>query len=192
MNWQSIPGWSCPVLLALYDELASALMPGQVFVEVGVAYGRSLAYMASKARPGVQILGVDSWLVKMGRNTPEVWNKVRHYTCAFDAACDFLHMSEALRRVELCRGNSHDVAHALDFEVDAVFLDGSHEYAAVTRDIMAWMPRVKKGGILAGHDINSNYPGVGQAVRELCPGAEVRPPAPGENGWGGVWRWRKP
>jgi Methyltransferase domain len=75
--------------------------------------------------------------------------------------------------------------------VDVVFLDGSHEYEAVRRDILAWMPRIKSGGMLAGHDINDHYPGVGRAVHELCPGAEVRPAAE-EGGWGGCWVWRKP
>ena len=201
MIWSDIPGWTCPRLLELYDELAATLQPGQIFVEVGVAYGKSLAYMATKAAPGVQIIGVDSWLVKMGRNTHDVWRQVSGpgdaltWTESFLAGACFAEndLEDDARhdRIELCRGNSPDVARALDFEVDAVFLDGSHEYAAVKRDIESWRYRLKPGGILAGHDINDHYPGVEQAVREMLPGYEKRA-AVEAGGWGGVWTWRKP
>ena len=35
---------------------------------------------------------------------------------------------------------------------DFVYLDGDHRKEGVTKDIMAWKSKVKKGGILAGHD----------------------------------------
>jgi hypothetical protein len=41
-----------------------------------------------------------------------------------------------------------------DHSLDAVFVDGSHLYDDVKRDIEAWMPKVRKGGILFGHDLN--------------------------------------
>jgi hypothetical protein len=39
-----------------------------------------------------------------------------------------------------------------DGSLDAVFLDGSHEAAAVEADVRAWLPKVRPGGVLAGHD----------------------------------------
>lgn len=35
---------------------------------------------------------------------------------------------------------------------DFVYIDGDHEYDAVLKDVNAWYPKVKHGGILAGHD----------------------------------------
>src|SRR5690606_321584 len=36
--------------------------------------------------------------------------------------------------------------------LDFVFLDGDHTRAGVEADIAAWLPKVKSGGVLAGHD----------------------------------------
>ena len=35
---------------------------------------------------------------------------------------------------------------------DLVFIDGDHSYDAVIADIKAWIPKVRNGGILCGHD----------------------------------------
>lgn len=35
---------------------------------------------------------------------------------------------------------------------DAVYLDADHSYSAVVADIEAWLPLVRSGGILCGHD----------------------------------------
>ncbi len=47
------------------------------------------------------------------------------------------------------------VAAAPDFpdrSLDFVYLDGNHRYESVREDIEAWYPKVKDGGLLAGHD----------------------------------------
>lgn len=49
---------------------------------------------------------------------------------------------------------------------DMVFLDGSHTYEAVKRDIEIWKARMTPGGLLCGHDY-TNIGTVRQAVDEL-------------------------
>jgi hypothetical protein len=41
-----------------------------------------------------------------------------------------------------------------DESVDFVFVDGDHSEEGVSRDIEAWWPKLKKTGIMAGHDYN--------------------------------------
>jgi len=54
--------------------------------------------------------------------------------------------------------------------VDIVFIDADHRYEAVKADILAWMPHLRPGGLICGHDYHDDaHPGVTQAVDELFP-----------------------
>jgi hypothetical protein len=39
-----------------------------------------------------------------------------------------------------------------DQSLDFVYIDGNHEFSHVAADIAAWVKKVRRGGILAGHD----------------------------------------
>lgn len=52
-----------------------------------------------------------------------------------------------------------------------VYLDANHSFEATTEAIEVWAPKVKLGGLLAGHDYNFSYPGVIAAVNQY---AQVR------------------
>lgn len=56
----------------------------------------------------------------------------------------------------------------MPLEFDLVYIDADHRYHAVKADIKAWFPKVKPGGILAGHDYDARgHPDVKRAVDEL-------------------------
>lgn len=44
-----------------------------------------------------------------------------------------------------------------DQSCDFVFIDGDHSFEATMRDIEMWMPKVKPGGILCGHDCEGGF-----------------------------------
>lgn len=50
--------------------------------------------------------------------------------------------------------------------LDFCFLDGDHHFDGVCKDLFAFWPKVRTGGILAGHDYwgGRNHPGVNDAV----------------------------
>ena len=65
-------------------------------------------------------------------------------------------------------GISWEVAHQFeDGYFDFVFIDADHAYESVRKDILAYLPKVRKGGILAGHDYVESQPGVRKAVDEI-------------------------
>ena len=51
-----------------------------------------------------------------------------------------------------------------DNSIDMVFIDADHEYESVMADVAAWYPKIKSGGVLAGHDLP--YEPVQRAVIE--------------------------
>lgn len=54
-----------------------------------------------------------------------------------------------------------------DGSLDGVFIDADHTEAGVRCDIKAWRPKLRAGGLLAGHDID--WPTVRRVVQELAP-----------------------
>jgi len=49
---------------------------------------------------------------------------------------------------------SEDVLNDIPNNLDFVYIDGNHRYKFVKQDIENYYPKLKKGGILAGHDFN--------------------------------------
>jgi hypothetical protein len=54
-----------------------------------------------------------------------------------------------------------------DNSLDFVFIDASHDYENVKKDIIAWYPKVKSNGLFAGHDYDPSWEGVVRAVDEF-------------------------
>lgn len=53
--------------------------------------------------------------------------------------------------------------------LDWVFIDANHEYDYVKENLKLWSRRVKKDGIVAGHDYGGKWVGVKKAVDEYVP-----------------------
>lgn len=55
--------------------------------------------------------------------------------------------------------------HIADGEIDFVFIDADHTYKSVLADIKAWLPKVRVGGYITGHDCE--HDGVKKALIEV-------------------------
>lgn len=73
-----------------------------------------------------------------------------------------------------------------DESIDYLFLDGDHSYETVRDELHALYPKVKSGGIIAGHDWNG-FPGVQRAVRGFAK-FDISKVRTSEN----CWIYRKP
>jgi methyltransferase family protein len=77
-------------------------------------------------------------------------------------------------RSEIWRAESTEAAvRVAPASADFVYIDARHDYDAVSADIAAWLPRIRPGGLLAGHDYYDGERGglrygVKRAVQEAC------------------------
>ncbi len=64
---------------------------------------------------------------------------------------------------------SEQAAEKIPDDLDMVYIDGNHSYEYVKKDIAMYYPKLKKGGLIGGHDINGKTNGkdVQRAVREF-------------------------
>jgi cephalosporin hydroxylase len=186
-SWRDIPGFFD--FEDIYDQAVAEAGPKETFVEVGTFLGKSAAYLAGKiAESGkdISLIAVDSWSpeeyaqwwidVKLRPPVPwpvqELFDKPLY--SAFRYCMYKLGLQTAI--TPLCKSSTDAARLFEDQSLFFVFIDADHSYKGVKSDIGAWMPKVKKGGILAGHDYRTEaWPGVTRAVdEEFGPTAEHR------------------
>jgi hypothetical protein len=78
------------------------------------------------------------------------------------------------RRTRLLRMTSDQAAEYLPCEQDFIYIDGLHDYDHVAQDMANFFPKVRRDGILAGHDYCFPYDGLQKAVSEFCATHNVR------------------
>lgn len=77
-------------------------------------------------------------------------------------------------KIEFIKKKSIDALNDVPDALDFIYIDGNHEYESVKKDIELYFPRVKKGGILGGHDFWGNEVGVCKAVVEFVNANNLR------------------
>lgn len=159
-SYEEIGGWfDYP---NAFKFLVDSVPDGGTFVECGAWLGKSSAYLCDLAKDRLNVFIVDSWQGSV--NEVETYHKLAQETDIFKIFLD--NMGE--RKFTPIRKLSHEAV--LEFEdesCDVVYIDMEHTYEAVCKDIDMWLPKVKVGGYLSGHDYNpGSWPGVVQAVNE--------------------------
>ncbi len=63
---------------------------------------------------------------------------------------------------------SYDISHIFKNESqDFIYIDANHSYEDIKKDIELYLPKVKKGGYIGGHDYIPHFSGVIKAVNEM-------------------------
>jgi predicted O-methyltransferase YrrM len=150
-----------------YDFLLDKIPSVGTFVELGAWLGKSSSYLCDKAT-GQQIIIIDSF-----KGTQEYIDS--YYNLAKTADIYELFVENmGSRKYKAIKATSKAASRKFkDESLDVVFIDLNHSYESVKEDIALWLPKVKKGGYLAGDDYHENWPGVIQAVNEMLNGFTV-------------------
>lgn len=73
-----------------------------------------------------------------------------------------------LPNVQHYRLRSVDAAKTFhNASIDALYVDAIHTEPALTEDLNAWLPKVKDGGYVGGHDYGEYFPGIPKAVHKF-------------------------
>ena len=113
--------------------------------EIGVEQGK-FSSVITNANPNGKLYCVDLW---------ETYSGYRDYLNT-----EFIHDAQKIaeqrlvgKKVQFCKGYSMDVVKQFkDESLDAVYIDANHEFKWVVEDIFEWSKKVKRGGIISGHD----------------------------------------
>jgi predicted O-methyltransferase YrrM len=140
-----IEGWLWPYQAYTLYAVASHLK-GKL-VEVGSWKGKSASVFCLATEPSdVEIYCVDTWKGSeehKDRDTSNLLNDFKNNLQKFNF----------LDRVNIEQGFSTEIAKLhLDESCDIIFIDAAHDYKNVKADILAWYPKLKKRGIMIGHD----------------------------------------
>ncbi|APW60822.1 class I SAM-dependent methyltransferase [Paludisphaera borealis] len=182
-SWDQIPGMFD--FAAVYDAAVESAPDGAVFVEVGCLAGRSTCYLAAKIRESGKAITL--YAVDTGRGSasdmtgqdiaPSLGGSMAGVfhcnliSCGVDDLVVPI-FTTSVRAANLFQAGS----------VDLCFIDADHSYESVMEDLRTWWPKVKPGGILAGHDYRQTahwllgvtpavheFFGVADAGHPLCP-----------------------
>ena len=144
-----------------------ALLKPKTLMEIGTANGGTLFLFSRVAGPDALILSLDLPAGRFGGGY-SVWKFPLYRSFA-----------TAEQRISLIRANSHNPKTLEKIEgilgrqkLDFLFIDGDHTYEGVMRDFEMYSSLVRKGGIIAFHDIvpgpPKNVGAVPQFWHQIC------------------------
>ena len=151
-------GWFYGGDIAEYRRLIEDLPDNSYMIELGCYKGRSLCSVADI----IKRKNIHVWVVDIFTGT-ECEVKEPDYKQIFT---DNITRFGILDRVNIFKETTNNMAKNIqDNLFDLIFIDADHRYEAVKQDLQDWLPKLKKGGTICGHDYG-NWEGVGRAVNE--------------------------
>lgn len=147
-------GW-CPLKTRKFLKKAVRKTPPDgVIVEIGTWRGKATAVMALEClgtkrkiytvdpyKDYVVPSGVMASKAIYGKHTFE------------DAHKGFNRTFKGVKEVELLHCTSEEAAQKWDYgEIDFLYLDGDLRVEMIRLDLALWVPKIKKGGVVSGHD----------------------------------------
>jgi len=128
-----------------------------VGVEIGTAQGNNALNMLKKL-PIKKLYLVDPYI-------PYVENGKLINAESFEKTKERL--SKFKEKIKFILKNSIEASKEIPNGLDFVYIDGNHQYDFVKKDIEMYFAKLKKGGILSGHDFCIRYIDVPTAVVEF-------------------------
>lgn len=129
----------------------------KVGAELGVQRGVTHLWLLQSC-PQLTLIGVDTYQHRLPDKQP-ILNQ--YYVDLMSQLQELYADRSVFFKESTLTAHSHIATHALDF----IFIDADHSYQGVKADLFNWVPKVRRGGFVIGHDYNN--PRVAKAVDEF-------------------------
>ena len=143
------------------EDLYNMIPKGGVGAEIGVCRGQNAVQLFFRARPSVLHL-VDIWkdFGIRRHDEPQLWYK--DYS---EVVRNLFEEEIESGQVQVHKAYSVSWLHHLEDEsLDWVYLDANHHYQSASRELNHAIKKVKKGGLILGHDYSSTPERWGSSV----------------------------
>ena len=123
----------------------------KIGAEIGPYHGE---FTAKFCEAGLKMYAIDPWIAYLGAGRSE--NKQDKQDTNYDIAKRNLGKYD---NCEIIRSYSMDALSKFENNsLDFVYIDGDHRFRYIAEDITEWTNKVKKGGVVSGHDYFNTDP----------------------------------
>ena len=134
----------------IYNTIAS-LKEGGVYLEIGVARGVSLSIANLAAKPSIKLVGID--IINWSDREENIKNIINEFGVTSQHI--FIEGDSQVEAKTWRHG-----------KINALYIDGDHEYLGVLKDMVSWFPHLASGATVMFDDFNDKT-GVKKAVEEI-------------------------
>ena len=165
-TYQNIFGWFD--YDDIYKEQVDNAADGDKFVEIGSLFGKSACFMGVEIKNSNKNITLDCIDYWDERGVPELNipnnPEYDYYKCGYnyvEHGKDIIFQvfnknieRAGIKDIVIAKRMSSQEAFKLyrDESLDFIFVDGDHSYQGVHNDIKNWLPKLKFGKTMAGHD----------------------------------------
>lgn len=147
-------------LLDMIDELGDT--SDKEMIEIGSFIGESTVIFAKHFK---HVLAIDPFLSGYDIDDPTSYMDFNSVYNDFQET-----VSEEKDKISVLKMKSDEAVAFIDKKYDFIYIDGLHTYDGVRHDIINYLPFIKPGGWIGGHDYTQEIPrlaGVFDAVNEI-------------------------
>jgi hypothetical protein len=172
-----IPGWASIYILDILGKYAAAVPENGTILELGGLFGRSTYTLGMNKKPSVKLITVDIWPTMShhkfhdglcGKEEFDLLMSKLHGTPLTIQGEDFYNLWNTFTKdvvnKEGIRNHTNMGNSSLPM-VDLIYHDAGHSFNDVFHDLIHWLPKLKKDGIIIVDDYSvKQFPGVVGAV----------------------------
>lgn len=150
-------------LLDLIKELGDTSQMSMI--EIGSFVGESTVLFAQSFG---SVTAIDPFEADYDPNDPTSY--LFEFENVFDTYLDRTSPYKNIKTIKATSNEAYEILKSNFNSFDFVYIDGLHTYEGVKTDIINYLPLVKTGGYIGGHDFTNQIPhlvGVYQAVNEI-------------------------